>query len=707
VFARLRKFFNQDSQAAAVAHYQRGNLLKDQAQLVLALQSYDRAVSLDPSHANAFCNRGVILQRLNRPAEALASYEKAVLLNPQDALAHYNTGVLLQAMNRPDEALARFSAAIAISPGYVAALCNRGILLQELGEFDAALNDFNRAIECDRRFAHAFFCRGTLHHHRKHLDAALADYDEAIMLDPACADAYCNRGGLLAETRKFDAALASLDSAVAISPAFAQAHSNRADTLVQIRQYVAAIASYDQAIALDPDIKFAPGMRRYARMYVCDWRNLNADVKAFSAAVEADVPVAPPLTMLALVDSPHVQFKAARSWVREKVVTHDLLPALPRREHSGKIRLGYFSGDFCNHPVAILAAGFLELHDRSRFEVTAFSYGPDTQDAMRIRLETTVDRFLDVKDKSDKDVALLSRSLGIDIAIDLGGHTGTSRTGIFALRAAPIQINYLGYPGTMAAEFIDYLIADRTVIPEDQQRHYSEKIVHLRDQFLPHDSRREIAEREFRREEFGLPATGCIFCCFNSSHKIMPDIFDIWMRILARTGDSVLWLSQNNATAGQNLMREAENRGIDARRLIFASRMPSAAEHLARHRIADLFLDTLPYNAHATALDALWSGLPVLTRIGQGFAARVGASVLKTIGLPELITSTAAQYEELAVELAANPQRLAEIRQKLERHRLTTPLFDTARFTGNLEHAYVRVFERYRAGLAPEHLHPE
>ncbi len=707
MFARLRKLFNHDGQASALAEYQRGNLLKDQAQLELALHSYERAVSLDPSHANAFCNRGVVLQRLNRPAEALASYEKAVLLNPQDALTHYNMGVLLQAMKRPDEALARFSAAIAISPGYVAALCNRGILLQEQRAFDQALNDFNRAIECDRGFAHAYFSRGTLHHRRRHFGAALADYDQAISLDRGHADAFCNRGILFAEARNFDAALASLDSAIAINPAFAAAHANRADTLIQIRQYVAAIASYDQAIALDPGIQFAPGMRRHTKMHVCEWKDVETDLNSVSAAVEADVAVAPPLIILTLIDSPQLHFKAARSWVREKIVTHDVLPAIPRREHSGKIHLGYFSADFCDHPVAFLAAGFLELHDRSRFEVTAFSYGPDTQDAMRIRLETTVDRFLDVKDKSDEDVALLSRSLGIDIAIDLGGHTGTSRTGIFALRAAPIQINYLGYPGTMAAEFIDYLIADRTVIPEDQQRHYSEKIVYLPDQFLPHDSRREIARREFRREEFGLPGTGFIFCCFNSSHKIMPDIFDIWMRILARTGDSVLWLSQNNATAGQNLMREAENRGIDARRLIFASRMPSAAEHLARHRIADLFLDTLPYNAHATALDALWSGLPVLTRTGQGFAARVGASVLKAVGLPELITATAVQYEELAVELAANPQRLAEIRQKLERHRLTTPLFDTARFTRNLERAYARVFERYQAGLAPEHLHPE
>jgi predicted O-linked N-acetylglucosamine transferase (SPINDLY family) len=648
-----------------------------------------------------------VLQRLNRLDEALSSYGEAVLLNPHDALTHYNMGVLLQAMNRPEEALARFGAAIAISPEYVAALCNRGILLQEQGEFDAALNDYDRAIERDPGFAHAYFSRGTLHHRRKHFDAALADYDQAITLDRGYADAYCNRGSLLVETHRFDAALASLDSAIDINPAFAEAHGNRADTLIQMREYVAAIASYDQALNLNPKIKFAPGTRRYAKMYLCDWKDLESDLNAVSAAVEADVAVAPPLVMLTLVDSSRLHFKAARTWVRERIVAHEVLPAIPRRAHAGRIQLGYFSGDFRDHPVAILAAGFLALHDRTRYELTAFSYGADTKDTMRTRLEKTFDRFLDVRGKSDNEVALLSRSLGIDIAIDLGGHTGTSRTGIFALRAAPIQINYLGYPGTMAAEYIDYLIADRTVIPEDQQQHYSEKILYLPHQFLPHDSHREIADVEFRREELGLPSTGFVFCCFNSSHKIMPDIFDIWMRILARTGNSVLWLSHGNVTAAQNLKREAEIRGIDSRRLVFAGRMQSAGEHLARHRIADLFLDTLPYNAHATALDALWSGLPILTRMGQGFAARVGASVLNAVRLPELITSTAAQYEELAVELAANPQRLAEIRLKLERNRLTTPLFDTARFTRNLERAYTRVFERYQMGLPPEHLEPE
>ena len=686
------------------AHYKLGNFLKDHEQLESALESYDRAVAADAANAHAFCNRGVVLQRLNRPDEALASYKNAADINPQDALTHYNIGVLLQRMNCPEEALSSFSQAISIAPGYLDALCNRGILLQELGQLNAALKDYNRAIEVNPRFAHAYFSRGTLHHDRKQLLAALSDYDQAIACDLRYGEAYCNRGSLLTELRQFDAALASLDSAITINPAFAEAHSNRADTLLQMRQYVAAVAGYDQAIALSSKIEFAAGMRRYAKMYVCDWEGLESDLRSFSAAVEADVAVAPPLIILSLIDSPALHRKAAHNWVREKIVTDEALPAIPQRARSGRIHLGYFSGDFCEHPVAILAAEFLGLHDRSQYEVTAFSYGADTQDAMRKRLEKTFDRFLDVSGRSDKEVALLSRSLGIDIAIDLGGHTGNSRTGIFALRAAPIQMNFLGYPGTMAADYIDYVIADRTVVPENQQEHYVEKVLCLSDHFFPHDSSREIADRKFRREDFGLPDDGFVFCCFNSSHKIMPEVFDIWMRILARTGSSVLWLSQNNVTAAENLQREAANRGIDPRRLIFAGRMQSAAEHLARHRVADLFLDTLPYNAHATAIDALWAGLPVLTRMGRSFAARVAASLLGAVRLPELVTTTAAQYEDLAVDLALDRCRLAEIRKRLEKNRLTTPLFDTALFTKDLERAYFLVFERYHDGLPPAHL---
>jgi predicted O-linked N-acetylglucosamine transferase (SPINDLY family) len=330
-------------------------------------------------------------------------------------------------------------------------------------------------------------------------------------------------------------------------------------------------------------------------------------------------------------------------------------------------------------------AEVFETHDRAQYEINAFSYGPDSQDDMRKRLRGSFDRFMDVRGKSDRDVALLAREMGIDIAVDLTGHTGDARPGIFALRAAPLQVNYLGYPATMGADYIDYVIADATAVPKAHEPYYSEKILRLPDCFLPHDSSRAIASTVYSREELGLPSRGFVFCCFNNGYKITPDVFDGWMRILTRVPDSVLWLSHNNEAATGNLRREALQRGVNAERLVFARRMDSPAEHLARHRAADLFLDTRPYNAHATAINALWAGLPVLTFPGEGFAGRVAASLLKAVQLPELIATSAGNYEDMAVRLAETPQLHASIKAKLAHNRANSPLFDTRRFTRHLE----------------------
>jgi protein O-GlcNAc transferase len=725
----------------APAYYKRGNLLKNRNQTEAALASYDQAVALDPGHANAFCNRGVVLGLLHRPDEALASYDRAIALAAGDALAWYNRGDVLRELQRLNEALASYDQAIAVKPDYAEAYCNRGVLLQELEEWDAALISYDRCIEINPGISYAYLNRGNLLRERKKLDMALANYNRAIEADPANAEAYCNRGILLTDLRHWEAAFASLnraielnpdlaeahcgrgqllanvmrmeaaiasfDRAIALKPDYAEAFRNRGDALVGLKQYVAAIASYDQAIILKPDFPYLRGGRRHAAMYICDWGDLESDVDRLTAGIDADAKVAPPFAVLALLNSARLQHRAARIWVREQYPAENSLPAILPHPATNRIRLGYFSGDFHEHPVALLAAEFLEAHDRSRYEVIAFSFGPDTQDDVRKRLERAFDRFVDVRDKSDQEVALLARSLNIDIAVDLGGHTGYSRTRVFALRAAPIQINYLGYPGTMGAEYMDYLIGDRVVIPEEQRRHYTEKIVYLPNSYLPHDSSHAIASAVFTREDLGLPPTGFVFCCFNNNHKITPDTFDSWMRILRRVENSVLWLSQNDPTAASNLRREALRRGVDGGRLIFADRMSSLPEHLARQRVADLFLDTRPYNAHATALDALWAGLPVLTCVGEGFVSRVAASLLNAIELPELITVTPAQYENLAVQLAANPQHLQEIRQKLARNRLKTPLFDTKAFTRHLEAAYTKIHERYRANLPPEHIYVE
>lgn len=691
----------------AVPCYKLANVLKDLGQLETALDRYERAVLLDPKYAKAYCNRGVVLQRLDRLDEALASYERGISLDPADALMFFNKGTLLRDMRRPEEALTSFSNAIAVSPTYVAAFYNRGMLLQERREWEGALAEYDRAIEIDPLFVQCYVARGNLQRLRKQWQMALADFDRAIAVDYQCAAAHSNKAAVFTHLKQFDAAHAALDAAIALDPGHAEAHRNRGEALLHMKQLLAAAQSYDRAVELDPHDRTALLMRRHTKMVLCDWADLDADVHALAEQLGTGSAVVPPFPMLALVDSPRLHHKVAQDLASEGRAADHSLPAIPRRVAAGRIRVGYFSADFCEHPVALLSAQFLELHDRSKYEVIAFSSGLDTQDPVRKRLEKTFDQFFDVRERSDHDVALLARSSGLDIAIDLSGHTAGGRLEIFALRAAPVQIAFLGYPGTMGAEYIDYIVADATVIPEDCQQHYSEKILYLPDSFLPHDSGRAIASHRFTREQLGLPPQGVVFCCFNNSYKVLPDTFDSWMKILGRVDGSVLWLSHNNATAVQNLRREAQNRGVDPGRLVFAERMPAAADHLARLRVADLFLDTLPYNAHATALDALWSGLPILTRIGQGFAGRVAASLLTSVGLPELITSTAAQYEDLAVALAGDPPRLAQIRLKLEQNRLTAPLFDTDRFTRNLERAYARVVERYQAGLPPEHLYPD
>jgi len=721
----------------APAHYKRGNLQKDRLEMEAALASYDAAIALDPGFAHAFCNRGFVLERLNRWEAALESYDRAISLTPGDALAHYNRAAVLRELTRQEEALASYAQAIAVKPDYFEAYCNRGALLTEMERWDEALASHMKSIEINPDFAPAYYGRGAVLQKRKEWDAALASYDRAIEIDPTHAAAHCYRGSVLTQLKQWSAARSSIDRAIALKPDFAEAycslaillaglshfeaalmnfdraiglkpdyadaHLKRGDLLVNAKQFLPAIASYDRGVALKADSRFVLGMLRYAKMNVCDWSDFKTDVHRLASGIEAGEMMSPPLPMLALVDSVKLHCQAAQIWVREEYPPNPGLPAISRRSRHDKARIGYFSGDFHEHPVAVLMAGVFEAHDRSKYEVNAFSYGPDPQDEMRKRLEMAFDRFIDVRGRSDRDIALLARQMEIDIAVDLGGHTGISRPGIFALRAAPLQVNYLGFLGTMGADYMDYLIADTTIIPLADQQPYSEKILYL-PSYQANDSKRRIADRIFTREELGLPPTGCVFCCFNANYKITPATFAGWMRILTKVPGGVLYLYADNEAVVKNLRKEAQSQGVDANRLIFADKRP-LPEYLARYRAADLFLDTLPYNAGATASDALWAGLPVLTCLGEAFAGRVAASLLTAIGLPELITCTQQQYEELAVALATDPQRLAAIKHKLAANLSTTPLFDTHRFTKHLETGYSKILERYQAGLPPVHIH--
>jgi predicted O-linked N-acetylglucosamine transferase (SPINDLY family) len=610
-------------------------------------------------------------QRLLTQAQTI--YEEIVKALPRHFHALHALGIIAGQKNNPKKAVELLERAIESDPNNKAACVahmNMGLAFMELGKLDAALASYDRAIAINSEFADAHHSRAMVLQAFRRTDAALAGYDRVIAINPSHADAYVNRGNLLRELQQFEA----------------------------------AIDNYDKAIALNRRIKFVHGIRHHTCMQICSWDGLETALAQLRESISSNQATSSPFFVLGFSDSAHLQRKAAEIRVHEKCPPNHELGQIKKRPKQHKMRIAYFSADFHNHVTMYVLAELFERHDRSKIDVTVLSFGPESDDAMRKRLRAACEDFVDVRTMSDADVAKLARKRKIDIAIDLKGFTQGNRAGIFALRAAPLQVNFLGYPSSMGASYIDYLIGDPTVIPEASQPFYSEKIAYLPNSYYPYDTTRKVSDRVFSREELGLPRSAFVFCCFNNSYKITPGVFDCWMRILRQVDASVLWLLEDNPKASSNLRQEAAKRGVNPERLVFAKRM-ALPEHLARHRSADLFIDTLPYNAHTTAIDALWAGLPVLTLPGEAFASRVAASLLKAIRLPELITATQEQYENTAVALAVDAQRLAGIKRRLADNRLTAPLFDAKLFTRHLEQAYQQMVERYQRDLPPEHIH--
>ena len=685
------------------AQLQTALALHQQGRLAEAEAIYREILSSQPDHFDALQLLATIAGQQNKMTEAIELFYRALKINPEHPASLNNCGNALQMLKRYDEALLSYDKSIAVQPDNADTWCNRGVVFQALKRYEEALESYERAIALRPGYTLAYNNRSYTLLELKRYEEAVLSYDRTIALNANYPEPHYNRGNALLWLTRYEEAILSYDRAIKIKPDYAEAYGNRGNALKDLKRLQDAVLSYERAIAFKPDYDFLFGQWLHTKMKICDWSTFENDVQQLSKRIELNKKASSPFSVLALLDSPSMQKKAAEILVLEKYPSMELLPKIPKRRRHEKIRIGYYSADFHNHPMMYLMGGLFKLHDREKFEIIAFSFGPNRDDEMRKKAKETFDQFIDVQNKSDNDVAQLSRDMEIDIAVDRKGFTKDGRTGLFALRVAPIQVSYLAYPGTMGADYIDYLIADAILIPECRTQHYSEKIVYLPDSYQVNDSTRRIAGKVFTREELGLPTVGFVFCCFNNNHKITPATFDGWIRILKKVEGSVLWLFEDNPKAAENLRTEASELGIKADRLIFAKRMPNA-EHLARHRAADLFLDTLPYNAHTTASDALWAGLPVLTCIGEAFASRVAASLLNAIQLPELITSSQEEYEALAVELATNPEKLTAIRQKLEKNRLTTPLFDTELFTRNIEKAYTAMYERYQADLLPDHI---
>lgn len=689
-----------------LAYSHRGAALKKLRRLDEAIASFDQSIALKEDYAEGYFYRGQALQEMKRFDEAVASYDKAILFAP-DHLSPYlvqaSRGFALAGMKRFKEALVSLERAITLKSDYFDAYCARGHVLQELQQYEAAVASYDAAIALgpdEIRAQPAYSSRGFALKELKRFDEALASYDRAIEIEDTDAEVRINRGGVLQEMGRHEEALASYERAIVLKPDYVEAYAGRGFSLLNRGRHEESLESFNKALALRPDQKYLAAYRRYVQMQMCDWHDLPSYLGKLEQDLLAQKPITAPFQVLALVDSPTLQRLAAETWVREECPPNNALGAIPRRLPSGKIRIGYFSADFRAHPVSYLTADLFETHDRSRFEIIAFALGPPSHDAVRARLELAFDRFIDVSEQSDLEVAELARTIGIDIAVDLGGFTEHARPKILALRAAPIQMSYIGYLGTMGAPYMDYLLADPTIIPPEEKNSYSEAIIYL-PSYQVNDSKRAVVDRALTREELGLPPTGFVFSSFNANYKISPATFAVWMRILRQVEGSSLFIYAGNHVVERNLRQEAARCGVDPQRIVFGKYL-AQQDYMARFRTMDLFLDTLPYNAGTTASDALWAGLPVLTCAGRAFAGRVAASLLIAVELPELVTSSIEAYEVMAVNLATHPQLLQQIGQRLMRQRANAALFDTRKFARHLETAYTMVHERHCGGLEPE-----
>ena len=649
-------------------------------QAIQAFQSgnYERADSIlvkvikaDSKNLPAFHILGLIKASQKKYKEAIELLGKAVKLDPNEPSLRFNLAKALMDSGAYMESIPHHKKAVELAPNNPEAWLNYGKAFSDLNAYEEALSI----------------------------------YDKALIINPGYAEAFLNKGATLKELKRYEEAIVCAESALRINPNLAEGWVNKGVALKEFKRYEEVISHYEKALSLKFEIDWLNGELLHTKMKICRWSGFTDNLENIINRLMANEKIANPFPLLALTDGVSLQRKCAEIYAQEKYPFNPALGPITKtkRLEGEKIRIGYFSADFHNHATGYLMAELFELHDKQKFEIFGFSFGPIKNDEIRQRLEKSFNQFIEVGDKADVEISQLSRDLNIDIAVDLKGFTQDARMGIFSYRAAPIQVNYLGYPGTLGADYMDYIIADETLIPDHLQLGYSEKVVYLPDSYQANDSKRVIADKKFTRQELGLPETGFVFSSFNNNYKILPAIFDSWMRILNAAEGSVLWLFEDNNLATESLKNEAEKRGIDSNRLVFAKRM-FLPEHLARHQQADLFLDTFPYNAHTTASDALWAGLPIITLMGESFASRVAASLLYAINLPELVTTSRAEYELLAIELATNPLKLNSIKQKLTKNRLTTPLFNAQLFTKNLEAAYMQMYERYMEDLSPEHI---
>ncbi len=665
-----------------------------------AVALVEEALSVKPDYVEAMSNLAAVRRSLGDKQGSLAAARQATILAPGFAQAHSNLGNALEDLGELDAALAAYHKAALLNPGFVEAHTNCANLLRKLGRAMEAAAMCEAIIAARPDAAEPHFNLGNILKELSRPGQAAGAYRRALALRPDFAEAYTNLGNVLQGQEAYGEAVEAYRQALSLRPGLAETHGNLGAAYENLGELEEAVECYRTAARLNPKLLAIRAWLYHKRRMICDWEGIEAEEAGLLRLIkEGSREPVHPFAVLSMAASADLQMRAARTFAANFTA-----PAFEHRreEFSGarKLRIGYLSGDFCRHATALLMAGLFERHDNSCFETIAYSHGPSDRSELGRRLRESFSDFIDVRAITDEEAARRIRADRIDILVELKGYTQGARTGIAARRPAPVQVSFVGFPGTMGADFIDYLIADPFVLPMDQQDYYSEKIVHLPHCYQPNDAKRLIADITPTRAGCGLPDNGFVFCSFNNSYKITPEFFGIWMRLLAAVPGAVLWLLDANGLVKGNLRREAAARGIDPDRLVFAPRLPSP-EHLARHRLADLFLDTLPYNAHTTASDALWAGLPVLTCAGNTFAGRVAGSLLHAAGLPELVTHSPAAYEELGLRLASEPGLLQGLRNKLLGNRLSAPVFDISRYTRAYEAALTKMWETWANGHDP------
>ena len=658
-----------------------------------AVSCLNKTLELDSSYEPA--RRQLELLTIGFNADSPGSSDKAVAYH-----AEVTRALELQGLNRTDEAEAAFINVLKQDDKNIFSLYSLGVIEQQRGKSNEALAYFDRGVAAQPDYAPMWFSRGVVLQSLKRHDGAIECFDRALALNPEYVEALVNRGAVFAEMKRHKDALLNYEELLKIDPKNVRALNNRGILLSDFKMFDLAIQTYETLLQLDPEYEYALGLLAFAKLHACRWDRLEEYFQKVTDGVRAGKRVCKSQGFLAMSNDPGDHLLCAKTFAAHYFPAQKPIWQGEVYKHD-KIRIAYISPDFREHPVGHLTAGIFEQHDKEKFEITAISLGSDDGSRLRQRMIDAFDRFIDVRQMRTQEIAAMLRDMEIDIAVDLAGYTADSRTDIFACRPVPVQVNFLGYSSTMGTDYIDYIIADRHIIPEESQKYYSENVIYMPDTYLPTDATVTISEITPTREACGLPAEGFVFCSFNHDYKINPAIFDVWMRLLKQVPGSVLWLMKLNECAERNLALEAVARGVNPDRIVFATRVPRIEDHLARYRVADLFLDTTPYNAHTTTSDVLRVGLPVLTCRGKAFAGRVASGLLSVVGMPELITDSLAEYENLALKFAQENDMQRSIRAKLHENLKTTPLYDTARYCRNLEQVYMTMWDRYQRREMP------